>query len=720
MRKQLRPTDEKYETGDKVYYKHADSAQWKSPGVVIGQDGAVIFVRHGGTYVRVHHSRLRKTDENHTIQEYGDAKEQDIENSTVLQPAVLNRMEYDDDTDSIEKSQANVEGEIDEQNDTSTQSEDDTLTQSGEDARSCTPKLKAGQTIIFTDRESGESRTAQIVSRAGKATGKHKDWYNLQYTHPETVAGITGSADLTLVDDLQIITPVTTVQGNPHHESDVLIIEDEPFAAAKKTELDNWKSNCVFKEVKDDGQKCISTRWVCSIKETPDGIVPKARLVARGFEELNVSDIPKDSPTCASDSLRVVIAVICQRKWHLNSIDIKAAFLQGKELSRNVYIRPPPEAMCKGTLWKLNKCVYGLVDASLYWYNKVKDTMQQLGGHVSQIDPAVFYWLDDKGELTGILASHVDDFLWAGSKTFSSLVIPHLKTAFEVGRQESDSFNYVGMEISSGNGEIHVRQSTYIENLQPFVLDPTRAVQRTAPLTNLEADMMRSKIGQIQWVARQSRPDIMCDTSLLASTTKHATVQTLHDVNKLIRKLKSEEVILKFQNLGKDSSLKLVVFSDASLGNLPDGGTQGGHLIFLVGEDGKFSPISWQSKRIRRVVRSTLAGETLALADGIDNGMCISALYSKITTGNIALNNLPIICVTDNHSLFDAVKSTKSVTEKRLRLEISSIKELIHSGNIKQILWSATKQQLADSLTKKGASTLLLLKTLSEGVWEQK
>ena len=34
--------------------------EWKGPGIVIGQDGVVIFVRHGGTYVRVHHSRLRK------------------------------------------------------------------------------------------------------------------------------------------------------------------------------------------------------------------------------------------------------------------------------------------------------------------------------------------------------------------------------------------------------------------------------------------------------------------------------------------------------------------------------------------------------------------------------------------------------------------------------------------------------------------------------------
>lgn len=153
--------------------------------------------------------------------------------------------------------------------------------------------------------------------------------------------------------------------SSDHHESDVLVIEDET-CHRKKAELDNWKTDGVFKEVKDDGQKCISTRWVCSVKETPDGLVPKARLVTRGFEEINVSDLPKDSPTCALNSLKIMMAVICQRKWQLNSMDIKVAFLQGKDLDRNVYIQPPPEAQCKGLRWKLNKCIYGLADASLY------------------------------------------------------------------------------------------------------------------------------------------------------------------------------------------------------------------------------------------------------------------------------------------------------------------------------------------------------------------
>jgi len=62
-------------------------------------------------------------------------------------------------------------------------------------------------------------------------------------------------------------------------------------------------------------------------------------------------------------------------------------------------------------LWKLKKCVYGLADASLYWYNKVKELMLNSGGKMSQVDPAVFYWQKEQFEVTGVLACHVDDYL---------------------------------------------------------------------------------------------------------------------------------------------------------------------------------------------------------------------------------------------------------------------------------------------------------------------
>ncbi|WP_395239410.1 hypothetical protein, partial [Salmonella sp. s54412] len=69
-------------------------------------------------------------------------------------------------------------------------------------------------------------------------------------------------------------------------------------------------------------------------------------------------------------------------------------------------------------------------------------------------------------------------------------------------------------------------------------------------------------------------------------------------------------------------------------------------------------------------------------------------------------------------SLLEAVKSTKPVCEKRLRIEISGIKELINNGTIKQFVWSESKKQLANCLTKKGASPLLLMEKLQKGFLE--
>ncbi|KAL2093504.1 hypothetical protein ACEWY4_010816 [Coilia grayii] len=706
VRKQLRNTDDRYEMGEKVYYKRVDCPEWKGPGVVIGQDGAVVFVRHGGTCVRVHYLRLRKVkneDDGHVM---NDDTERTIDFEQ-RQNSTGDTNSNDDAGDEDPENQSDADSDTDD-----TETRVSTGGQTDKEHRTDV-QLKIGQILNYRDVHSGSLYRAEVLGRAGKATGKYKSWYNLLFIEPTNVAGKTDSVDISKLQNLQIEPTVDIVNSS----EDVLITKDVSFDHAKQEELKNWRDNNVFETVQEEGQKSISTRWVCTLKETPAGLVPKARLVARGFEEFKVSELQKDSPTCATESLRLLLAVICQRKWTLHSMDIKAAFLQGVELSRDIYIRPPSEADCKGTLWKLKKCVYGLADASLYWYNRVKQIVLEAGGKISKVDPAVFYWTDQDCAVTGVLACHVDDFIWGGTENFSKTVIPHLRSVFQVGREEHDCFCYVGMDFVTVDETVHVHQESYIQHMQSINMSPSRAVQHDSFLCEEEKDLLRSKIGQILWVARQSRPDALFDASNLASKLKNATVQTIHEANRIICKLKSKKVVLNFQHLGRDPGLKLVLFSDASFGNLSDGGTQGGHLIVLMGENGKFSPLSWQSKRVKRVVRSTLAGETLAMSEGIDNAIFLAMLFSELTSG-CTDHSPPIICVTDNHSLVDALKSTKSVSEKRLRLEISSIKELVQMQKIERVLWSNTKEQLADCLTKKGAPAHQLLKALSDGQWK--
>lgn len=58
LRHKIRASGECFQQGDRVYYKRDDDLKWKGPGIVIGQDGKVVFVGHGSIYVRVHPCRL--------------------------------------------------------------------------------------------------------------------------------------------------------------------------------------------------------------------------------------------------------------------------------------------------------------------------------------------------------------------------------------------------------------------------------------------------------------------------------------------------------------------------------------------------------------------------------------------------------------------------------------------------------------------------------------
>ena len=126
-------------------------------------------------------------------------------------------------------------------------------------------------------------------------------------------------------------------------------------------------------------------------KESTEGYIPKARLVAGGFEEDFLQNIEKELPTYSKDNLRILFTVATQNDWCLKSIDIKTAFLEGNILNCDVFIQPPPEARCpQNCIWKLNKCVYSLCDASLKWRSKIREFVAENDGTVLKLDPALF------------------------------------------------------------------------------------------------------------------------------------------------------------------------------------------------------------------------------------------------------------------------------------------------------------------------------------------
>ena len=101
-------------------------------------------------------------------------------------------------------------------------------------------------------------------------------------------------------------------------------------------------------------------------------------------------------------------------------MDIKAAYLQGNRIEREVYLRPPPE-FDNRSLWRLKKTVYGLCDAARQWYNRVKDQLIVLGANTSSLELALFSW-KCYGVIEGIMWIYVSDFCGLEQKILKNAI----------------------------------------------------------------------------------------------------------------------------------------------------------------------------------------------------------------------------------------------------------------------------------------------------------
>ena len=705
--------------GDEVYYKRNDSHLWHGPAIVIGRDGKQILVRHGGQLYRVHACRLTKCPQSQQqVNEEPKSKAGTPEGPDVSQAAEQEDNEHgltdlnisiDEHTEQAANNTApgseDVEESANMEVDVNDENEHDHETQEVIDpperveevpvaatVRAPLEKLKIGVRVEGRQTETGDMISGELVSRAGKRTGKFKNCYNIE-KDDGSVEWFDFDRDF---ESWRIV---------PNEEEMLVCFASDKVKEAKDKELQNWNDNDVYVEVDDIGQESISVRWVITEKIVKDEKVIKARLVARGFEEDSLR-LTKDSPTCSKECLRIALAIASSKGWKIHSTDIRAAFLQGNSIDRDLFLKPPPEYY-KGKLWKLKKTVYGLCDAARAWYERVKDVLLSMGMQMCKYDPALFYW-KPHGETEGIICVHVDDFLSAGTENFESTIMAQLNEIFCIGNTNTSSFKYLGKQIRQNDRGICLNQAHYISTIKPISLSRQRASQTTSELSDKEKQEFRCALGQLNWIATSSRPDIAFEVCQLCVIFSRATIGDILVLNKLIRKVNAVDLTLYFPQMLDLEKCTLECYTDASFANLADCGSQGGYIIFLRDERGRKSPITWQSRKIRRVVKSTLAAETLALVEGAEVCIYIQRIIAEMMNTELNIN-----CSVDNKSLVDALHSTKSIDDRRLRIDISILKEMLAKHEISQVSWIDCHSQLANCLTKNGANCAKLISSIS-------
>ena len=766
LKSKIRTSNTIYNPGDSVYFKRERDEKWYGPGKVIFQDGKVIFVRYGSTFVRVSANRLTKTGSkaegetdclDNDMQRDGSLNKGPSEvraegcltkdnlpafgtkdcltkdNSSVNYHEPLTKdahgsliyeipcegLNNDQDTvgdtnDGLTMDHATAdtgdEGlNMDQNTDETAVGERIASHDTLENPRAISANkeksailLKRNDRIRFQQED--EWHQATITGRSGKATGKNKNWFNIRRDdgtkdHSVNLENTPYELVDDPIDDFVLLTDLTKDEK-----------QSKECQAAKETELKKLKDFDTYEIVDGAGKDVITTTWVLGKKEEEI----RARLVARGFEEEDC--VVKDSPTLAKSSLRVVLAIIASKEWPVETTDIKSAFLQGSKLDRDVFVKPPKEAgLDKGKVWKLKKCLYGLRDASRQWYLKVKETLLSLGCEQHKLDPGVFFFKDHKGDLCGVIGLHVDDFIHAGNELFDKQVIQHVLKIFKVGKNEKSAFMYTGFYIRQDQEGIVLDQENYTKNTIDIPdIEINRTEHKTSPLNDDERTCLRRMTGSINWVVRATRPDLSFEMIELSTKFKSGTIEDLLRARKCLLNIKQFDSLVKIPNTGDPANWEIVCFTDASLGNLNNGiDSAGGHIVFLRNTlSGKSAVLDWQANKIKRVVRSTLAAETLSLCEGLE-----SAVYFADFLQDILQLRQPVKVrgIIDNKSTTEAIRSTTVVSDKRLRRDIASVKEMLLRGEVSRIDWVPGDQQLADVLTKRGVNGVKLLRAIQMG-----
>ena len=220
--------------------------------------------------------------------------------------------------------------------------------------------------------------------------------------------------------------------------------------------------------------------------------------------------------------------------------------------------------------------------------------------------------------------------------------------------------------------------------------------------------------GKVGWLARGSRPDLLFPQVEMSTKFVKGKVRDLLVAHKAMRRIQANQSAFQIKSLGAFSEWSVEVSTDASLGNLNEGvNSTGAILVILANNKGTCVPILWKTNKLRRIVDSTLEAECIALGEGLKEAIYIREIIEEIC--NLGFKSVPLRAIVDNKNMVDAIHSTAPVEDKRLRRDVSKIKEMLNTGEVSSVSWCPGKDQLADCMTKRTAPYYTLLSLMQTG-----
>jgi hypothetical protein len=459
------------------------------------------------------------------------------------------------------------------------------------------------------------------------------------------------------------------------------------------------------------GATTIGSRWVFKIKRDKhdNPLRYKSRMVAQGFSQIpGVHFTETFAPTLRMTSLRLILATATQRRWNLQQLDCKTAFLIPKlPPSEIVYMRAPAGvAVSPGQVLRLNKCIYGLRQASRYWNDYLHATITKFDFEQSATDACVYTKKRD-GRLTCIIAIWVDDIIAAGMTDETKLIKEQLETQYRMTDGGIPTWLLgIAIEYDIDKGVMHLSQRAYIERLlKSFGMDNANSAHTPAPVERLSKSTrpetpeektrtamfpFRAFVGTVMYLMITTRPDIAYAVIQLARFVNDPRHEHIAYSKRLMRYLQgTKDLGLCYQ---RQQTLQVRCYSDADwAGDVDTRRSVTGYVLTVNG-----GAISWRCQQQKTVAHSSCEAELMALAAALKEVLWMRKMLPDL--GHDV--SKPTTMFEDNQGCIAIATNQRGMTArtKHVATRYFAVREHVDSGDV-EIIYCSTTKMIADIFT---------------------
>jgi hypothetical protein len=117
----------------------------------------------------------------------------------------------------------------------------------------------------------------------------------------------------------------------------------------------------------------------------------------------------------------LALAILAEKQWISNSWDFRTAFLQGKSLTREIFVVPPIDSVGSHVVSRLKKPIYGIVSALKSWFDRLIEVCRASILTTATTNEGLLIMTSGE-QVVGVLALHVNEAIGGGTEEFHDVM----------------------------------------------------------------------------------------------------------------------------------------------------------------------------------------------------------------------------------------------------------------------------------------------------------